>query len=125
MPGRVSHLNRNFFLNSKTREIIRPPTPTLLRRFHPERPIGLRLRTNIAEIAPFCDVLLQPSRPASGKTDSDADWTTLPCLYPAGTGSNAIRPRIAPNRRRFRNCRSMQVHVLISGRGGGPQSVAT
>src|ERR1039457_5325717 len=31
----------------------------------------------------------------------DADSTTLP-LYPVGTGSSAIRPNIAPNRRRVR-----------------------
>ena len=61
------------------------------------------IRTGTARIAPSCGLSLQYSSSPSllVRPIPDADSTTLP-LYPVGTGSSAIRPSIAPNRRRFR-----------------------
>ena len=70
--------------------------------FTPDRsPYCTKFRTRTAEISPFAAHFATPFLPRIRcRQIFAADLTTI--LYPVGTCSNAIRPSIAPNRRRVR-----------------------
>jgi hypothetical protein len=59
----ISPLSRNLRFDFENGRHYTPksPAPALLRRFHPERPDRFAIPTSIAEIAPFCGLLLQHS----------------------------------------------------------------